>query len=83
MSRPDDHHDPRGREAAGHLWFTCAQAAAFVGYDRQTIYSWERRGLLTDPKRDERGRRIYTQKQISDAYRAAEANAKRTRRVAA
>lgn len=70
------------QDANGTLWFTVAAAAAFLGCDRQTIYSWERRGHLTDAKHDERGRRIYTQRQISDAYRLARANEARTRQIA-
>lgn len=82
MARPDDQHNTDGREAAGRLWFTIAQAAAFIGGSRQTIYGWERRGLLTDPHRDEHGRRIYSQQQIAEAHRQAKLNAEAVRRAA-
>ena len=83
MARPDDHRDTDGREAAGQLWFTIAQAAAFAGRNRQTVYGWERRGLLTNPRRDEYGRRIYSQQQIAEAERQARLNAAATQRAAA
>ena len=87
MTRPRDHTRACGRQAGldgeGGIWFTIAQAAAFTGRDRQTIYSWERRKLLTDPRHDEYGRRIYSQQQISDAHRRARENAARTRFTAA
>ncbi|NUL09082.1 MerR family transcriptional regulator [Streptomyces lunaelactis] len=82
MSRPGDRALHEGREADGIIWFTIRQAAAFVGYDRQTIYSWERRGILTDPRTDEHGRRVYSQQQISDAYKATQAHAEASRRAA-
>lgn len=82
MARPDDHHDADGREAAGQLWFTIAQAAAFTGRNRQTIYGWERRGLLTNPHTDEHGRRIYSQQQIAEAHKQARDNADAVRRAA-
>lgn len=84
MPRDGDRALHEGREDAhGTIWFTIRQAAAFTGYDRQTIYSWERRGILTDPRTDEHGRRIYSQQQISDAYQATKAHAEASRRVAA
>ncbi|MEU6449981.1 MerR family DNA-binding transcriptional regulator [Streptomyces sp. NPDC046979] len=77
MLQPDDRAPAQGREdAGGGVWFTIAEAAAFIGGSVQTIYSWERRGHLTDPRHDVRGRRIYTQQQIAAAHRT-------TRRVAA
>ena len=86
MSRPGARalHEGRqaGEEGEGGIWFTIRQAAAFVGYDRQTIYSWERRGILTDPRTDEHGRRIYSQQQISDAYNATREHAEASRQVA-
>lgn len=82
MPRPDDHRDADGREAAGMLWFTVSQAAAFIGGSRQTIYGWERRGLLKDPRTDEHGRRIYSQQQIAEAHKQARDNADAVRRVA-
>ena len=83
MSRPGDRALHEGREDAnGTIWFTIRQAAAFTGRDRQTIYSWERRGILTDPQHDEHGRRIYTQQQISDAWLATKAHAEASRQVA-
>jgi hypothetical protein len=84
MARPGDREDAHGREDAnGTIWFTVRQAAAFTKRDRQTIYSWERRGHLTDPQHDEHGRRIYTQAQIAAAVKLAKHNAAATRRVAA
>ncbi|MGW1492579.1 MerR family DNA-binding transcriptional regulator [Streptomyces sp. NPDC002402] len=87
MTRPGDRALHEGRQAGddgeGGIWFTIRQAAAFVGYDRQTIYSWERRGILTAARTDEHGRRIYSQQQISDAYNATKAHAEASRRVAA
>jgi hypothetical protein len=82
MARPDDQHDTDGREADGKLWFTVAQAAAFTGLNRQTVYGWERRGLLSNPSRDEHGRRIYSQQQIAEAYKKARDNAEAARRAA-
>ncbi|MFM9542307.1 MerR family transcriptional regulator [Streptomyces turgidiscabies] len=58
------------------------EAAAFIGGSPQTIYSWERRGHLTGPRRDEHGRRIYTQAQIAAAHRAARLNTAAVRRTA-
>ena len=83
MSRPGDRALAEGREDAnGTIWFTIRQAAAFTGRDRQTIYSWERRGILTNPRTDEHGRRVYTQQQISDAYKATNEHAEASRQVA-
>ncbi|KYK14266.1 MerR family transcriptional regulator [Streptomyces rochei] len=79
MARPDDQHQTDGRmagdQAEGGLWFTIAQAAAFTGRNRQTIYAWERRGLLANPRHDEHGRRIYSQQQIAEAHKKARENA--------
>ncbi|MFD7996850.1 MerR family transcriptional regulator [Streptomyces mexicanus] len=86
MPQPGGRHPAHGREDAnGTIWFTIAQAAAFTGRDRQTIYSWERRGHLdrTTAATDEQGRRIYTQAQIAAAERRARHNAAATQRVAA
>ncbi|MGW4728870.1 helix-turn-helix domain-containing protein [Streptomyces shenzhenensis] len=85
MPHPTDRAPEHGREDAdGGIWFTVAQAAAFIGGSRQTIYSWERRGHLTHPKHDELGRRIYSQQQIAAAARTARQNTARTaRRIAA
>jgi predicted site-specific integrase-resolvase len=83
MGRPGDREAAHGREDAdGTIWFTVAEAAAFTGRNRQTIYSWERRGHLKEPRHDEHGRRIYTQAQIAAAERLARHNAAATRRVA-
>lgn len=86
VARPDDHHQADGRQAGanaeGGLWFTIAQAAAFTGLNRQTIYGWERRGLLTNPRTDEHGRRIYSQQQIAEAHKKARDNAEAVRRAA-
>jgi predicted site-specific integrase-resolvase len=82
VAYPQDQHQTGGREAGGILWFTVAQAAAFTGVDRQTVYGWERRGLLTGPSRDEHGRRIYSQQQIAEAYKQARDNAQAARRAA-
>jgi hypothetical protein len=86
MARPDDQHQAEGRQAGEHaeggLWFTIAQAAAFTGLNRQTIYSWERRGHLMNPHRDEHGRRIYSQQQIAEAHKRAKDNADAVKRAA-
>lgn len=83
MSRPGDREDAHGREDAdGTIWFTIRQAAAYTSRNRQTIYSWERRGHLKDPSKDEHGRRIYSQDQIAAAERLARQNTAATRRVA-
>lgn len=82
MAYPQDQHNADGREAGGILWFTVAQAAAFIGGSRQTIYGWERRGLLKDPHTDEHGRRIYSQQQIAEAHRQAKQNAEAVRGAA-
>ncbi|MFF9269093.1 MerR family DNA-binding transcriptional regulator [Streptomyces rochei] len=83
MPHPDDRAPAHGREdAAGGIWFTIREAAAFIGGSIQTIYSWERRGHLTDPRHDERGRRIYSQQQIATAHRTARQNTPGVRRVA-
>ncbi|MFE9684165.1 MerR family DNA-binding transcriptional regulator [Streptomyces sp. NPDC006285] len=81
MPHPTNRAPADGRDADGTIWFTIAEAAAFTGRAVQTIYSWERRGHLTDPRHDEQGRRIYTQQQIADAERTARHNAAATRRV--
>lgn len=66
------------REAAdGTIWFTIRQAAAFTGRRVETIYSWERRGILRDPRHDEHGRRIYSQAQIAEAELAVRPRAQR------
>jgi len=87
MARPGDHHQADGRQAGEHaeggLWFTVAQAAAFTGRNRQTIYGWERRGLLTNPRLDEHGRRIYSQQQVAQAEKKARDNAQAVQRAAA
>lgn len=66
-----------GREVDGVIWMTVREAAAFTGRRVDTIYSWERRGLLTDPRYDEHGRRIYRQQQIGDVEFAVRERAKR------
>lgn len=84
MARDGDREPAHGREDAdGNIWFTVAQAAAFIRGSRQTIYSWARRGHLTDPRHDEHGRRIYSQAQVAAAEKLARQNAAATRRVAA
>ncbi|MGW5509898.1 MerR family transcriptional regulator [Streptomyces albogriseolus] len=75
-------HDPAPREADGEFWFTIREIAAFTGRALQTIYSWERRGHLKDPRRDEHGRRIYTQRQVAAAERTARQNTAAVRRLA-
>jgi predicted site-specific integrase-resolvase len=81
---PHADRDPAdGRDADGTIWFTVPQAAAFLGCNRQTIYSWERRGHLTNPRHDEEGRRIYTQQQIAAAHHATRRNARAVQRRAA
>ncbi|MDT7847211.1 MerR family transcriptional regulator [Streptomyces justiciae] len=83
MHHPDDGETVHGREDAnGNVWFTIREAAAFTGRNLQTIYSWERRGHLTNPSTDERGRRIYSQTQIAAAERRARRNAAGVRRLA-
>jgi predicted site-specific integrase-resolvase len=86
MPRPGDREPAAGREDAdGNIWFTVAQAAAFLGASScQTIYSWERRGHLDRDAAptDEHGRRIYSQAQIAAAARATRKNAAAIRRVA-
>ena len=81
MDNPADGRQA-GEHAEGGIWFTIPAAAAFTGRDRQTIYSWERRGLLTNPRRDEHGRRIYSQQQIAEAHKRAKDNAEAVRRAA-
>ncbi|WP_338683918.1 MerR family transcriptional regulator [Streptomyces acidiscabies] len=68
--------NPDGRDADGVVWFTIREAALFLQCSVQTIYSWERRGHLdkANARRDEHGRRIYTQRQIARAERAARHN---------
>lgn len=83
MPREADRAPADGRDADGTIWFTVREAAAFIGGNRQTIYSWERRGHLKDPRHDEDGRRIYTQQQIAAAHRQARLNARAVQRVAA
>ncbi|MGY1498557.1 MerR family transcriptional regulator [Streptomyces sp. QTS52] len=84
MPHTPDRTPAHGREAADDtIWFTIAQAAAFLDCSPQTIYSWERRGHLKGPRHDEDGRRIYSQQQIADAHRRARHNARAVRRVAA
>ncbi|MET9140557.1 MerR family DNA-binding transcriptional regulator [Streptomyces parvulus] len=84
MPHPDDRAPAEGREdSAGGVWFTIAEAAAFIGGSVQTIYSWERRGHLSNPRYDERGRRIYSQQQIAAAHRTTRRNTAALRRVAA
>lgn len=83
MAHLADRAPSDGREdAAGTIWFTIAEAAAFTSRKPQTIYSWERRGHLTNPSHDEQGRRIYSQQQIADAERTARRNAAAAQRVA-
>jgi DNA-binding transcriptional MerR regulator len=66
-----------GNAGEGGLWFTVKQAATFTGRRVDTIYSWERRGILTDPKHDEYGRRIYSQQQIAAAEKKVRDRAQR------
>ncbi|WP_405909563.1 MerR family transcriptional regulator [Streptomyces sp. NBC_00828] len=84
MPHPTDRTPAQGREdAEGNIWFTVREAADFTGKEPQTIYSWARRGHLTNPSTDERGRRIYTQQQIAAAERQARLNAAGVQRVTA
>ncbi|MCX4993838.1 MerR family transcriptional regulator [Streptomyces longwoodensis] len=85
MPPPVDREPAHGREdPTGLIWFTIAEAARFTGRQLQTIYSWERRGLLdrTTAHTDEAGRRIYTQAQVAAAERQARRNAAAARRLA-
>jgi predicted site-specific integrase-resolvase len=83
MPHPADRTPAQGREDAdGTIWFTIREAAAFTGRALQTIYSWERRGHLTDPRHDENGRRVYSQQQIAAAERLARRNTAAARRAA-
>ncbi|MEV6124396.1 MerR family DNA-binding transcriptional regulator [Streptomyces sp. NPDC052077] len=82
MPHPVGHMPAPGRDAAGTIWFTVREAAAFIGGSIQTIYSWERRGHLTDPHHDERGHRVYSQQQIAAAHRNTRQNAAAVRRSA-
>ncbi|MEU8555952.1 MerR family transcriptional regulator [Streptomyces anthocyanicus] len=83
MPHPDDRTTAQGREdAAGCIWFTIREAAAYTGRALQTIYSWERRGHLTNPRRDEHGHRIYSQRQVAAAERTARQNTATVRRLA-
>ncbi|MFJ2007016.1 MerR family transcriptional regulator [Streptomyces chartreusis] len=84
MDHPADRSPAQGREDAdGTVWFTIREAAAFTGRALQTIYSWENRGHLSGPRHDERGRRIYSQRQIAAAELKARQNAAGVRRLAA
>ncbi|MFD5676128.1 MerR family transcriptional regulator [Streptomyces sp. NPDC127040] len=66
-----------GRDVNGEVWLTIREAAAFTRRRLETIYSWERRGLLTEPRHDEHGRRIYRQQQIADVEKAVRPRAAR------
>ena len=69
--------DTHREDAAGGIWFTIRQAAQFTGRRVDTIYSWERRGILTEPRHDEHGRRIYSQRQIAEAEKTVRPRAQR------
>ena len=69
--------DTHREDANGTIWFTIRQAAAFTGRRVDTIYSWERRGILTQPRHDEYGRRIYSQAQIAEAEKTVRPRAQR------
>jgi DNA-binding transcriptional MerR regulator len=75
--------DTYREDANGEIWFTIKQAAEFTGRTKETIYSWERRGILTGARHDEHGRRIYTQTQIATAERSVRPRAQRILRRAA
>jgi DNA-binding transcriptional MerR regulator len=79
---PSHDTSPGREDATGEFWFTVREAAAFTGRALQTIYSWERRGHLTDPRHDEHGRRIYSQRQLAAADRRARQNTAAVRRLA-
>ncbi|MEU0670345.1 MerR family transcriptional regulator [Streptomyces lavendulocolor] len=79
----EDTHRQAGLDGEGGIWFTVRQAAAFTGRRIDTIYSWERRGILTDPRHDEHGRRIYSQQQIAEAEKQVRPRAQRILRRAA
>lgn len=66
-----------GREVDGEVWLTIREAATLTRRRPETIYSWERRGLLSDPRHDEHGRRVYRQQQIADVEYAVRDRAKR------
>jgi len=73
----EDTHRVAGLDGEGGIWFTIRQAAAFTGRRVDTIYSWERRGILTEPRHDEHGRRIYSQRQIAEAEKTVRPRAQR------
>lgn len=87
MPHPTGEQPAHGRQAGddgeGGIWFTIAEAAAFTGRRLQTIYSWERRGHLSNPGKDEHGRRIYTQQQIAAAEKRTRQNAAAAQRFTA
>ena len=73
----EDTHRVAGLDGEGGIWFTIRQAAQFTGRRVDTIYSWERRGILTEPRHDEHGRRIYSQRQIAEAEKTVRPRAQR------
>ncbi|MCB5168012.1 helix-turn-helix domain-containing protein [Streptomyces bambusae] len=65
------------REAGGELWFTIREAALFLGRSPKTLYSWRDRGILGEAAHDERGRAIYSQRQLAAAERQVRERAQR------
>lgn len=51
----------------GHDCVTVRQAARITGRAVQTIYSWDRRGLITARMTDDHGRRVYLLTEVCTA----------------
>jgi DNA-binding transcriptional MerR regulator len=60
MGDDDMYLDPEGLDC-----LTARQAAALTGRSLQTIYSWERRGLLKARMTDDQGRKVYLHSEIA------------------
>ncbi|PJN24046.1 MerR family transcriptional regulator [Kitasatospora sp. CB02891] len=65
--------DPEGLDCV-----TVRQAARITGRRVQTIYSWQRRGIITPRMTDDHGRRVYL---LADICAAAGQVAERAERV--
>jgi hypothetical protein len=53
-----------GGETREPRYLSHATAAALIGVTKNTIYQWEKRGLINPPMRDRNGHRLFTSEEV-------------------
>lgn len=55
------------------LYFKIADLARMIDRTSRTVKEWEKKGLIPRPRRDSRGWRVYSEKQMKDIIRLVKA----------